>query len=804
MIGAFNTVQNSMHFSSFFKPQHWPMQVKMVVSIVAAQVGLAVMLVSAVIQRSDAALEMLTHNLQREVDVLLTSTIADALVNKDYSSLQSVLDDSLRGHSIQTIRVLDTNGSLIATTGEVSKLDSIRTIEGITAIDWNTQENVYKKTEIAFRGQVLGIAEYAISLRAQFEGRRKLITQLVIIAVLCTCATVGLACLVGTRLVRRVRHLAYVSNHAMRGNLKSRATVKSLDELGQLGLTFNKMIESINERFESLNTSERLQAAYLNEAKNERARLASVLDSMRAGIVFVDVTGKVIYVNQSANRIWNNQLPTLLLQPGEHHIDERDLPDGRIIFETCHPVYRDSSTAVGSENKVSKILIGSVWVFEDVSQERKNQQTIHNLAERDSLTGLLNRRSFSDALRDQIECANDNSIALVFVDLDNFKLINDLYGHDYGDQTLLDLSQRIRSFTRSSDVVGRIGGDEFVILVKNIQNQEMPSWCDRLLLQLTSTTTKPDEIGKQTTCSVGIAFYPRDAQTAESLIAAADQAKVDAKRVGKNAWRAYQRHTERDTEKMQTLIWADRVNQALRDDGFEIFLQGVHNIVDGSVHHYEALIRMPDQSKPGTFFSPGLFISHAESSGKIIELDHWMIKNCIRLLSQSPECVPMAINISAVSLDDENLPAFVHSQLTEFNVDGHRIHFELTETAALADIERAKKAVKALKTLGCQLCLDDFGSGFASLAYLKHIDADYLKIDGLFIQNMDSDKENQVLLRAIIDIAQQSGRLTVAEWVENEATLDRMRGFGIDLVQGYHLSRPAPASEVLKLTNTVD
>jgi diguanylate cyclase (GGDEF)-like protein len=779
------------------------MQAKMVVSIVAAQVALAVMLLSAVIQRSDATLEMLTRNLQREVDALLASTIADALLNKEYSSLQNVLDDIRRGHSINAIKVLDTNGTLIAVSGKFSKLDSIQSFQKSDNAGSNTEENIYKKTEISFRGQALGVAEYVIPLHEQIEARRKLITQLIIIAALCTAATVGLACLVGTGLVRRVRHLAFVSNHAMQGNLKSRANVKSLDELGQLGLTFNKMIESINERFESLNTSERLQAAYLNEAKNERARLAAVLDSMRAGIVFVDISGKVTYVNESANRIWNNQLPTLLLQPGEHHIDERDLPDGRIIFETCHPVYRDSSSDISSGKKVSKILIGSVWVFEDVSQERKTQQTIHNLAEHDSLTGLLNRRSFSDALQDQIGSAKNDSMALVFIDLDNFKLINDLYGHDYGDQTLLELSQRIGSFTRASDVVGRIGGDEFVILVKNIQNQDMASWCDRLLLQLTSTATKPDEIGKQTTCSIGIAFYPRDAQTAESLIAAADQAKVDAKRVGKNAWRAYQRHTERDAEKMQTLIWADRVNQALRDDGFEVFLQGVHNTSDGSVHHYEALVRMPDQSKPGTFFSPGLFIGHAESSGKIIELDHWMIRNCVRLLSQSQDCVPIAINISAVSLDDGNLPAFVQSQLTEFKVDGHRVHLELTETAALADIERAKKAVKALKSLGCQLCLDDFGSGFASLAYLKHIDADYLKIDGLFIQNIDSDKENQVLLRAIIDIAQQSGRLTVAEWVENEATLDRMRGFGIDLVQGYHLSRPAPATEILKLSNTV-
>jgi diguanylate cyclase (GGDEF)-like protein len=792
-----------MDLKKLLNPQDWPMQVKMIVSIVAAQVGLAVMLVSAVVQRSDTALEMYTRNLQREVDVLLSSIITDAMLKKDYALLQAVLDDSLRGRSINMIKVMNPNGTLIASSGDLSKLDSIRTLEQINSVNWNTEQDVYKKTEITLAGQTLGVAHYAISLSEQTAGRRKLITQLIIIAALCTAATVGLASIVGTRLVRRVRNLAAVSKLAMQGKLNSRVVVNSKDELGQLGLTFNMMIDSINERFEALNVSERLQTAYLNEAKNERARLTSVLDSMRVGIIFVDVNGKVIYVNQSANRIWGDSLPTLLLQLGEHHIDERDLPDGRIIFETCHPVYRDAQANDGSNKNVSQLLIGSVWVFEDVSEERKNQQTIQYLAERDSLTGLLNRRSFSDALQEQIASKTTESMALVFIDLDNFKIINDLYGHDFGDQTLLDLSQRISSMTRASDIVGRIGGDEFVILVRDIQDQDMPSWCDRLLLQLTSKASKSDDVGKQTTCSVGIAFYPRDAETADTLIAAADQAKVDAKRVGKNAWRAYQRHAERDAEKMQTLIWADRVNQALRDDGFEVFLQGVHNISDGSIHHYEALVRMPDQSKPGTFFSPGLFIGHAESTGKIIELDQWMIRNCIRILSQSPDCVPIAINMSAVSLDDEHLPTFVQSQLTEFGIDGHRVHLELTETAALSDIQRAKKAVQALKALGCQVCLDDFGSGFASLSYLKHIDADYLKIDGLFIQNIESDQENQVLLRAIIDIARQSGRLTVAEWVENEAMLERMRGFGVDLAQGYHLSRPAPAREVLKLNEVV-
>ncbi len=792
--------QSTMIPTNLTKPQHWPMQVKMITCIVIAQVGLAVMLVSAVVQRSDAALEMYTRNLQREVSILLSSSITDALLNKDQTALQSVLDETLRGHSISMIKVLSPNNTLLASAGSLDKLDSIRSIDAISSINWNSEQEIYKTSEIIYANQKLGTAHYTISLTEQIEARRKLLTRLLLIAALCTTATVALAVLVATRLVRRISNLAKVSQEAMRGKLDVRVAVGSKDELGQLGLTFNQMISSIGERFEALNNSERLQNSYLNEAKNERARLSSLLDSMRVGIIFVDVLGKVIYVNQIAKNIWGTNLPNLLVQPGESHIDERDLPDGRIIFETCHPVYRDAQSGLFDDSVTSQLLIGSVWIFEDVSEERKTQQKIQYLAERDSLTGLFNRHSFSNALNEQLRVTPNDSMALVFIDIDNFKLINDLHGHDYGDQTLLDLSNRIRSMTRSSDIVGRIGGDEFVVLIKDINNQDIREWCDRLLLQLTSNAAKLDELGKQTTCSVGLAFYPRDAETGDGLIAAADQAKVDAKRVGKNAWRSYQKHIDRDAEKMQTLIWADRVNHALRTDGFEVFLQGVHNVSDCSVHHYEALIRMPDKSNPGQFFNPGLFITHAESSGKIIELDRWMIRSCARLLSQSAEDISIAINMSAVSLDDDQLPAFVQSQLNEFKIDGHRVHLELTETAALSDIHRAKKVVESLKALGCSICLDDFGSGFASLAYLKHIDADYLKIDGMFIKNIESDYENQVLLRAIIDIARQSGRLTVAEWVENEAILDRMRDFGIDLAQGYLLSKPEPANKVLNLS----
>jgi EAL domain-containing protein (putative c-di-GMP-specific phosphodiesterase class I) len=245
------------------------------------------------------------------------------------------------------------------------------------------------------------------------------------------------------------------------------------------------------------------------------------------------------------------------------------------------------------------------------------------------------------------------------------------------------------------------------------------------------------------------------------------------------------------------MLWAERISHALRTDGFKVFLQGVHHADNLEIHHFEALIRMPDPSNPGTLFSPMDFISQAEASGKITGLDRWMIQQCIALLGAYPTMPPIAVNISAISLSDASLTGFVAAQLLIHNVAGNRLHLELTETAALSDLTTAQAAVASLQKLGCSLCLDDFGSGFASLAYLKLINADYLKIDGLFIKGINDDRENQVLLRAIVDIAQSSSRLTVAEWIEDEAMLNTVRSFKVDLVQGYHLSKPAPSAQVI-------
>jgi diguanylate cyclase (GGDEF)-like protein len=597
-------------------------------------------------------------------------------------------------------------------------------------------------------------------------------------------------------MVSRIRAIKRVSDAASTGDFSRRVRITSGDELGSLAKGVNRMAESVHDRVQALIKSEVLKTSYLYSAHTEKARLTALLNSMKLGIVFLNNQCELIYSNDAVKKIWPDGLPDFV-GPAMNHGRERTLANGQIIFETSQVVLgemQDGEEELAEEDR----SIGSLWVFEDVTEERNAQMTIQYLAERDSLTGLYNRRSFTSALQQAVEQAPEARMALVYVDLDNFKLINDLHGHQQGDKVLIDVAAKLSAATRSTDVVARIGGDEFVVLVKDIKPEEQAAWCDRLLMQLTTSVDDGPESSPTATCSIGLAWYPDDGANAEQLLASADEAMYDAKRAGKNGWKNFQKHTDRDQEKADKVLWADRLNQALKNDGFSIFLQGVHYVDNHEIHHFEALVRMPDPQKPGTFFSPGQFIGHAEESGKISLLDRWMIKNCIKLLSENTDIAPIAVNVSAISFTQPCLTEFVAEQLKHFGVEGHRLHLELTETAALADIHAAQASVAALQKLGCDVCLDDFGSGFASLAYLKLIDANYLKIDGLFIKGLNEDRENQVLLRAIIDIAKYSNRLTVAEWVEDEAMLKTIQGYGVDLAQGFHLSKPQPALTVIE------
>ena len=581
------------------------------------------------------------------------------------------------------------------------------------------------------------------------------------------------------------------------------------DEISRLGESFNRMAADIEFRMNSLRQAEEVAQAALQETSEEHARLDALLSNLKSGILFIGRDERVLYTNPALRRIWlippktelvglpadkalvssanvlsqPDHFSRLVLRtPGTQEISDSatlEMTDGRVITQLCHPV-RDQDDR----------LVGRLWVFEDVTQERHSAEQLIYLAERDGLTGLLNRRRFEHALESAIMEAGrrQTRLALLFFDLDEFKHLNDHFGHRAGDAALTRVANEMTSVVRKNEILARLGGDEFAVLVPDIAStEEATGLADRIVRALARLPLSFDGHNLRMTTSLGVAIYPDHATNLADLVMRADMAMYQAKAAGKNGWRLYDHRS--DSVSLERLTWNERIQNALDQNLLEMHYQGVHS-TQGKVLHMEALMRMRDPDVPGTLIAPNNFIPAAEKTGKIMDLDRWAVATVVQELARRPDLPDIAVNVSARSLADVSFPRYILDQLDAHGVPPRRLLLELTETAAMGDLQDARRFLETLQPAGCRVCLDDFGTGFASFAYLKHIKANVLKIDGQFIQGLVRDRDNQAVVRAIVDVARGMGIATVAECVEDADTLSILEGFGIDAVQGYHLSLP--------------
>ncbi len=591
-----------------------------------------------------------------------------------------------------------------------------------------------------------------------------------------------------------------------------RASLRDNSELKEDRLALKKAV------FE-LRQTQALGQTYLEQAEQERSRLSALLSAMRLGILFVDNENLVVYHNPAFKVLWliDNATPvvgkpfiqvlrqavnmpsgldtTSIYLQLPSFVDDRaslgecTLNDQRIINQQCYQLRDDAGKPAGR-----------LWVFEDITQEHHLNERMSFLAERDALTGLLNRHAFQLHLEQLMRDAErtQDSLALLFFDLDEFKYVNDTFGHGVGDDLLKRIAQEVSHQVRRNESFCRLGGDEFAILMPSSSESEARILAERIISTVSQIQFVVDNQQLRLSSSLGVALYPMHADSAADLVSHADSAMYQAKAAGKNTWRLYEARRDSSREMVNRLTWNERIQQALDHQGFELYFQGIYDARSREVAHYEALVRMKDPAQPGGIISPAMFIPHAERSGKIVEIDQWMIREAIRLLAAYPQLPPLAVNISGRSFDEPELPNFIREQLLQAGVDAQRLMVEVTETAAVSDMRDAQRFIEALRETGCIVCLDDFGAGFSSFAYLKHLKAHILKIDGLFIRDLPQDHESQVFVKGMVSMAHDMGKHTVAEFVENEETLVMLCGFGIDMVQGYHLDKPEPATSIIQ------
>jgi diguanylate cyclase (GGDEF)-like protein/PAS domain S-box-containing protein len=458
-------------------------------------------------------------------------------------------------------------------------------------------------------------------------------------------------------------------------------------------------------------------------------------------------------------------------------------------------------------------LLGVAIVFRDVSARRDLAKQLSYQSRHDSLTGLFNRREFEIAASALLQDARTvhKSHALLYIDVDHFKVVNDTCGHLAGDQLLRHVAKALAGVLRGTDFLARLGGDEFGVLLEDCSVLQAKSIADALVRTVAAARFSWLEKNVVTGISVGLAEMTDQSCDLRELLSAADTACFIAKEKGRGRVQTFQTDDIEVLQRHAEMGWLSQISSALDENRFVLFCQKI--VPTGSAQsraegtRYELLLRMKDRQ--GNIVPPSAFIPAAERYGLMLALDRWVVRNALQTLAahmqrtERKQSAQYSINISGVSVGDECFQAFVTDLLRSSAVPPHLICFEITETAAIANLNRAGKFIREIRELGCRFALDDFGSGMCSFGYLKNLPIDYIKIDGSFVKGLDSNCVNHAMVEAINRIGHLMGLQTIAECVEDDATMAKLRELGVDYAQGYVVHIPESLDGVLRAASRV-
>jgi len=557
----------------------------------------------------------------------------------------------------------------------------------------------------------------------------------------------------------------------------------------------------------------------------EKESAQITLQSIGDGVITTDASCNVEYVNPVAEELTGWKVDDASGRP----IDE--------IFrgfheETCEPLENPLAVSIRRDRAIKSVrptllirrdgnelyiestaspirdgkgsVSGGVLVFHDVSESRDLNRRLSYHASHDILTGLVNRAEFENRVERALKSARarETSYALLYLDLDQFKIVNDSCGHSAGDALLGQLGTLLKSKIRWRDTLARLGGDEFGVLLESCSLDEAMNTAETLRMAIGEYKFVWEERNFRLGVSIGVVPITADNEDVAALLTAADSACAAAKEAGRNRIHSFQENDIDLMRRRREMQWAARINNALEEDRFELFRQTIQPLqAEEEGAHYEILLRMRDEN--GGIISPGLFIEAAERYGITPSIDRWVIRSAFRwLVSEADERERLtlcSINLSGQSFSDEKFLPFVIDQFQMSGIDATKICFEITETAAIASYSQANRFINALKELGCKFALDDFGTGLSSFGYLKHFPVDFLKIDGSFVKEILHDPIDREMVRSINEIGHLTGKQTIAEFAENEDIITMLRGMGIDYAQGYGVSEPKRVTRAVAL-----
>ncbi len=435
------------------------------------------------------------------------------------------------------------------------------------------------------------------------------------------------------------------------------------------------------------------------------------------------------------------------------------------------------------------------------SGRRRLAEVLARLTDRDALTGLPDRRRLEGDLADTVELSArlGRGAALLLIDLDNFKYFNERLGHARGDELLCALARAMRLRLRRTDVLARVGGDEFAVVLQGVDLDDARVLAESLLVTIRGTTTLPRGGPPLTgaTASIGVALIdPTAPRCPDQLLADADSALDAAKAAGRACVAVRDGCEVIASDRHEALLWTQRIRSALAEDGFVLYAQPIRELASGAVTRYEILLRMIGPA--GEHVAPGEFLPTAERFGLVQAIDCWVVRAATALIADRArhgEHLELQVNLSGASVNDPGLLGVVECELERTGIDPACLIFEITETSAIADVAVARGFAERLRGLGCRLALDDFGAGFGGFLYLKHLPFDTVKIDGEFVAALSESACDQAMVRAIAQVAGELSTDTVAECVGDERTCDLLRAFGVGYAQGFGVGHPRPVCE---------
>ena len=577
--------------------------------------------------------------------------------------------------------------------------------------------------------------------------------------------------------------------------------------------------------------------------EQQRENLAAILESVGEGVYGVDKHSNITFMNPAALKLLGLHDVKPLLGMGANEAFHLDGPgENRDLLKEAYysgeklkgweTLFRHRS---GKEIPVDCTLYplavngkqeGSVIAFRDISERKMMEEKLRWQATHDHLTGLYNRRYFEGNLERELSSVSRTGImsAVVYLDLDRFKYVNDTAGHDIGDKLLIDLSREINKHLRRHDVAARIGGDEFAIILRNVDEKTAIDLADEIRTSLSCLRVHHEDKYYHVNASFGVAMMDVEDLTAGDIMANADIACHISKRMGRNQTHIYEKSSDERNAMGKELGWSARIREALENDKFVLHYQPIMQIKDidlinlpaqdgvlwqrhlsetDKVFSYEVLVRMIDDN--GELNYPDSFIPTAERFNMMTDIDMWVLENALQEMiatGMSGKNLRLSINICGNTVDSDETLDIIKSLIEQYGVSPSALTFEVTETCAIANLEQANDFINELRKIGCRFSLDDFGSGFCSFSQLKNLPTDFVKIDGQFVRSMARGATDRAIVTAMNDVAHSLGRYTVAEYVESPEIVRLLKICGVDKVQGNYISVPLtelPNSNVVRL-----